>query len=630
MLKQVRSTLKGAVAWFFVVLLVGAFAFFGVPEVSQFSGNAAVTVGSEKFSPQYVQNEFNRAVDLQRSESGGAFTREDAIAAGLPNDVVQSIATTSALDQFAEKIRLSTPRSMVRDYLNENENLKNPATGSFDRMVLLQILQRYNISVEEFERRISGELQRAQLVDSLALQTAAPKTLTDYSLMRESERRKISYLIVTEEMAGKAAEPTPDDLTSFYDTNPQPFTAPEYRTFELLVLRNDDFREGIEISEEELRRIYDNNRARLYEKPELRTIYQITFPSEAEAQAASASLQQGKSFEAIALENSRTLEGVTFENARKNDILDPSVADAAFAEGLGEGAVIDPVEGLFGWTVVQIAGITPPELVTFEDAREEIENDYVSQDTRRAMLNAIDEVEEVRDTGASLAAAAEAAGFEIIEVGPVDRLSFGPGGAIVNDIPGEALSEAFSLEEGQQSEAIRLADESGYLFVSVEEIRSPALKPFEDVRDEVDALWRQNERTSRLEKTVTDIKAQVEAGAEFKDVASQFDRTPTEVVIDRRFENDAISANLRDRIFSAAPNALVSGEAAIGEAQIIASIDIVAVTTQGVPPEQASFFAQYLGYQLDQDLIEAFLQSVRDEYDVKVNQTQLDVLFGQG
>ncbi len=630
MLKQVRGALKGAVAWFVIVLLILAFALWGVPELGQLSGNSAVKVGGQSYSSQYVQNEFNRAVQLQAIESGGSFSREDAIAAGMPNDIVQSIATTAAIEQFTESIRLSTPRSLIREYLNENENLQNPTTGKFDRLILARILQRYNITVEEFERRIAGELQRAQLVDSLALKSSAPKTLTDFALMRESERRKISYLIVTEEMAGKAAEPTPDDLQSYYQANPEAFTAPEYRILELLVLRNDDFREGIEISEEDLRRIYDNNRARLYEKPELRTIYQITFDTEAEAQAASAALRQGKTFEALALENGRTLEGVTYADARQSDILDPGVGEAAFAEGLEEGAIIDPVEGLFGWTVVQLAGVTPPELVTFEEAKEEIEDEYLAQDTRRAMLNAIDEIEEVRDTGASLSAAAEEAGFEATEFGPLDRLSFGPGGAIIDGVPGEALAEAFELEEGRQSEALLLADESGYFFVSVEEIRDPALKPFDEIRDEVDARWRADERADRIAKTVADIRAQVEGGATLVEAASQFDRTPTTMVIDRRFENEAISAEFRGEIFSAAPNALVSAAAALGEAQVITQVDTVAVSSLGVPPEQAAFYGQYLGYQLDQELIEAFLTSVRDRYDVTINQTQLDAIFSEG
>ncbi len=628
MLTQVRGALKGAVAWFVIVLLILAFALWGVPELGSFRGNAAVTVGGQSYSPQYVQNEFNRAVQIQAAETGGAFSRDDALAAGLPTQIVSTIATTSALDQFATKMRLSTPRSILRDYLQENENLHNPATGKFDRMVLLQILQRYNISVEEFERRIAGELQRAQLVDALALQSPAPEKLTAYALLRETERRRISYLVVTDEMAGKAEEPTPDDLQTHYNDNPAVFTAPEYRIMDLLVLRNEDFRDGIEISEEELRRIYDQNLERLYERPETRTLYQITYESEAEAQAAAAALRQGKTFESLAIEEGRTLEGVTFADARKSDILDPGVADAAFAAELEEGAVADPVEGLFGWTVVQIAGVVAPETTTFEEARDEIETTYLAQDTRRAMLNAIDEIEEERDTGASLAAAAEAAGFEVQSVGPIDRFSFAPGGAIINDVPGEALAEAFQLEEDQQSEALQLADGNGYFFVSLREIRPPALLPFEDVANEAEQRWRRDERARRIAATIDGVRQTIAGGVSLEDAASQFDRAPTSLVIDRRFENDAISADLREDIFAAAQGDLVSGDAALGEAQIIAQVEVVAISALAAEGPQQAFFGQYLGFQLDQELIEAFLQSVREDYDVKVNQAQIDAIFG--
>ncbi|MEO1251800.1 MAG: peptidyl-prolyl cis-trans isomerase [Pseudomonadota bacterium] len=627
MLTQVRSALRGAVAWFVIVLLILAFALWGVPELQNFSGNAIVKVGSQSYSPQYVQNEFNRAVQIQAAESGGNFTREDAIASGLPNQIVSTLATTAAIDLFAEELRLAMPRALIRDYLNESENFQNPATGEFDRATLQSVLQRFNISVEEFENRIADELQRQQLVESLALGAPAPQPFAKYMLMRETERRAISYLIVTEEMAGKAAEPTPDDLQTYYDANAATFTAPEYRSFDLLVLTTDDFREGIEISEEEIRRLYDVNRERLYEKPERRTLYQLTFDTEAEAQSALANLRQGGSFEALALDKGRTLESVTFADARKSEILDPGVADAAFAEDIGEGDVVGPVEGVFGWTISQVAGITPPELTTYEEARPELLDQYLAQDTRRALLNAIDEVEEARDTGASLADAAASAGFEVASVGPVDRFSFAPGGAIVPNIPGEALNEAFLLEEGQQSAAINMEDGEGYLFVSVDTVEPPALKPFADVRDEAERKWRQEERVRRIADTVEGVSEMIANGETLADAAAQFDRAPTTLVIDRNLRNEAISPELSEKIFAAAPGDVVSADASLGEAQIVAVIDQTALSPFPASPDQESFFGQFLGYQLDQELIEAFLADVRDNYDIKINQAQVDALF---
>lgn len=630
MLTQVRKSLQGVVMWFFVVLLVLAFSLWGVPEVRKLSGSAAITVGDQRFSAQYVQTEFNRAVQARRTESGGDFTQEQAIAEGLDDQVVATISTTSAIDQFANRMRLAMPRAIMRDYLQKNENFQNPATGRFDRSVLEAILQRNGISVGEFERRISEDLKRNQLIDSLAARAPAPDPLINAMLQRETEQRRVRYLIVTDEMAGRAQEPTPDDLKIYYEENPSIFTAPEYRTFDLLVLRSEDFREGAKAPEEELRRLYDLNKERLYDKPERRTLYQITFDAQPEAEAAVAALRQGKPFETIADEQGRSLASVTFTEAQKRDILDPAVADAAFAEGLEEGAVLDPVQSLFGWTVVQIAGITPAEESTFEEKRDEIEAAYLEQDVRRALLNAVDEIEEARDTGAGLAAAAEAAGFAVETVGPVDRYSFAPGGAIIDRVPGEALAEAFTLEEGEESEVRELAARDGYFLVSLTSVTPPALKPFEDVRDDVVERWRKEERERRVSATVRDIREMVESGETLNAAASQFDRTPTERVIDRRFQDEAISQAVNEQIFAAAPGELISGPAGFGESQIVVETLDVGYARGRIPPDQVKLFEQYIGYQLDQELIEAFLTAVRDDSNVKINQPQIDALFGEG
>ncbi len=630
MLSQVRSALKGAGAWIVVILLILAFALWGVPDMGQLSGTAAVTVGGKSFSQQYVQNEFNRAIQSQRNQSGGSYTQEDAVASGLHNQVVSAITTTSALDQFADKMQLAMPRELVADFLQENENYQNQATGKFDPTILDSILRQNNLTVKDFERRVGEDLRRNQLVNALAARASAPDPFVEAMLLRDTERRDIGYLIVTDEMSGKAAEPMPADLETYYQENPAAFTAPEYRTFDLLVLKNADFRENLEAPEEEIRRLYDLSKERLYDKPERRTVYQITFKTEAEAQAASATLRQGKPFENIASERGLDLAAVTFTDAQKRDILDPAVADAAFADGLEEGAIVDPVRSSFGWTVVQIANVTPPETTTFEEVRDEIEAQFLDQDTRRALLSTVDAIEEVRDSGAGLRVAAEEAGLEIQTFGPIDRYSFAPGGAIIDKVPGEALSEVFALDVDEESEALDLAARDGYFFVALSEITAPAIKPFAGVQDDVDQNWRKQERQQRISDTVRGIRDAVAGGQSLDVAASQFNRAPTQLLIDRRFENEAISLPFNQQIFTATKGDLVSGPAALGEAQVIVEIRQIGYSPNQIPPEQVDAFEQYLGYQLDQELIDAFVTAVRDDFDVKINQVRLDAIFGEG
>ena len=95
MLKSVRGALKGVVAWFIIILLILAFALFGVPELQNFTRSPAIKVGKEGVPAQTVLNEFNRTMVNQRAQAEGSYTRENAIADGLPDQIVNSLATRS-------------------------------------------------------------------------------------------------------------------------------------------------------------------------------------------------------------------------------------------------------------------------------------------------------------------------------------------------------------------------------------------------------------------------------------------------------------------------------------------------------------------------------------------------------
>ncbi|MEM9013534.1 MAG: SurA N-terminal domain-containing protein [Pseudomonadota bacterium] len=630
MLSQVRGALKGVTAWFVIILLILAFALFGVPELRTMTQGSALKVGDQSFSSNYVQNEFSRIFNIRRQESGNTLTREQALATGLPDQVIQSIATSSALEQAAIKMGLSAPREIVRDYLQTNENFQNPVTGSFDATILDAILRNNNLSVKEFEKRIADELLRNQLVASLVASGAAPEPMAEAMLLRETERRRVAYLIVTDEMAGVAAEPTPDDIETYYNEHPDEFTAPEYRTFELVALEEKAFRDGLSAPEEELRRIYDRNKERIYDIPEKRTLYQITFDTEAEATGAVAALEQGQPFETIAEQKNASLASLTFTDITENDIIDPSVRAAAFSSELSEGDVAGPIKGLFGWTVAQVAGVTPQESQSFEDVRDDIEADYLNADTRRKMLEAIDIIEEARDVGASLADAAESAGVAVTTIGPIDQYSFTPGGAIIDNAPGEAIQEAFRLEEGEESEAEELALERGYFFVALDSITPPALEPLEIVRDEVEDRWRAQERSDRIAKTISNIEAEMDAGKTLEEASQPFDRTPVVELIDRRGVDEAISAEMREQIFFADLGDVVTGAAGLGSSQIIADVREIGYGRSTVSPQEAKSYRDFLGYQLDQELLQAYVDGVREDFGVRVDRSQLDTLFTDG
>ncbi len=627
MLKQVRSALKGVIAWFIIVLLILAFALWGVPELRNFTQTAPLRVGETGFSQQTIVNEFNRQVAARRNQSGGSYSREQAIADGLPDLVINSLATRSVLEQEAAKMGLAMPRALVKDYIQSEEGFRNPATGEVDQFVIRSIAQNNGMSVAQLEEVLKQDLLRNQLIQAVSAGGQAPKPLVEAMLLRDVELRRVAYVTITDDLAGIPAEPTPDALKAYYDAHPETFTAPEYRTFSVVTLDEHDFREGLSAPEEDLRKLYEVNKARLYDSPEKRTLYQITFDTEAQAQAAAGALRDGKPFENVASERGLSLEAVTFTDITESDLLDPAVAKAAFAEDLAVGAVADPVKSLFGWTVVQLAGITPEETKSFEEVRADLESQLLEQDTRKRLFDAVEEIEEARDTGVGLVAAATQAGFKIDKVGPVDSLSFGPGGEIVAGVSGEALKTAFALEEGEESEAVDLADGHGYFFVQVDEVSPPALRAYEDVADEVQKLWRADERAQRIAATVNSLREQVAGGKTLEEAASAFNRTPLIVTLSRDINNETFSRAMVRDVFLADKGALVSGAAGFGDAQVLAEVREIGFARNKIGPGEEFGYAQYIGYQLDQELLDAYLTTLRAEYGVRTDPAVVAQIF---
>lgn len=629
MLKQVRGSLKKVAAWFVIALLVLAFGLWGVPELRTFTQRPPLRVGKTAFSSQAILAEYNRQMTARRNEAGGDFDREDAIAQGLGDDVVSSLVTRSLLDQEAERMGLVIPRELVRDYLHKDERFQNPATGKFDEFVLQSILANNQLSPRQFEELIRQELLREQLVGSIVMGPPAPKEITDALILREIERRRVGYLTITDDMAGVAAEPTPDALAAYYEENKAAFMAPEYRTFSTVTLKSTDFASKDETPEEELRKVYEANKARLYDSPERRTRHQLTFETEPEAQAAAAALKQGKPFENVATEKGFTLDQVTFDDT-KSDVLDPAVADAVFAPDLQDGAVIGPVKGIFGWAVIQLAGITPPSTKTFEEVRDEIAAQYTDEDVKKRLFEAIEHIEEARDTGSSLASAAEAAGYKVVEYGPVDATSLAPGGGIIPDLSPEMLEEAFRLQEGDESDAIELSSGDGYFFVQVNAVTPPAARAFEAVSDEVESRWRRDERKARIEASVKQVTDSVAAGKTLEEASGPFNRAVLVVALDRNARQDAFSPALIEAVFKADKGAVVSGAAGSAEAQTIVEIKDVGFARSQIGPGEEAAFSQFLSYQLSQEMLEAYIAALREDHKVRADNGALAQIFSEG
>jgi len=628
MLNSIRGKLKGVIAWIFVLALIPAFGLVGVQNITTFQEPVPIQVAGQKVSRQALMNNFNQELLRVQRESNRAFTREEAVTNGLPERVVADVTARTTVMAEAQKMGLTMPRSLVREVLGREEIFQNKLTGKFDRSVLLRILQANGISIRQFDAQIREDLLRQNIITAVAAGPQAPRSLTDLFVTFQTERRDVTWLSVTSDMGDALSDPTPEDLQSWYEDNPAAYTAPEYRTLSVAFMRNEDFREGLSVPEDELRTIYDNNKERLYEEPEKRTLRQLTYENEADALAATSRLKEGVEFEVLAAEKGLTLAAATLEETTQAAMINQEVAAAAFAEDVKASDILEPVKGLFGSTVVQIISVTEPVSRSFEEVRSEIETAKLSQDTQRLVFDAVDKIEEQRDEGISLEEAAKEANIKFQTFGPVDQFSFLPGGGILDGLPNEALREGFQLDEGEESESLDLGNGQGYLIISVDEITPPTLKSYEEVAEQVEAAWRQDVKRKSIEKITNDVIERMENGETLETIAQSFERASITETLDRiNPRHETISESFHRTIFEADKDTTVSGNVRTGDSKIVARINDISFSRGNIQRAQISAFQREIGLQLNQELLDAYIGTLQQEYDVKINQNLINQMF---
>lgn len=628
MLTQFRGALKGVVAWFIIALLVLAFGLFGIPDLRNFAQSPALEVGDTNFSTVDIQREFDRQLDIRR-QSGQPLTREEAINAGLVTEVLDTMKARAAVNEEARNLKLTSSNEMVAEFLQSLEGLRNPATGQFDQVVLQNLLQRNNVSITEFREDVRTDLIRGQLFDSIASPMQAPAGFVEASLLRIAESRSLEYLTLNPENTPFSADPSEEELRAYYQANTVKYTEPEYRVFELVLLTRENFQGDLTVSEEDIRKLFELRKARL-DVPETRTIVQIPYASESEALAAIARLQTGADVSELAQEQSFTLDSVTYTDVTEGDLADAAVASAVFEAEQND--IIGPISDLFGNHIVaRVISITEGQESTFEEQREVLVSELLGEETTRSLLDAIEIIETARDEGAVLAdAMAEVPDASVQTFGPVDRNLLTSEGAILNDLPVEALAEAFALREGEESEILPLDDDNGYFAVTLQEVVPPALQSFETVQEDVRRGWRAEKQAALIDSKQSDIVARLGAGETLTTIADAEGLEINTLTVGLQDAAAIFPPSFIDELFRSDLSEAVTGDSADGQSAYVANV----VDASFPPLAQAEFLSQIYqanaGQVLTQELSEAYVRALQDDIGIKQNDTRIAQVFNSG
>src|SRR5580692_1125372 len=409
-------------------LLAATFAVWGINDIFKGFGRSTLAkVGGTEIPIEQFRRTYNERLQQLSRQVGQPISPEQAKAIGLERSVLLGMVNDAGLDQRARQMGLGLPDEEIVRRITEDPTFRSP-TGKFDRNRFDQFLRAVGMT----EQRVVAEqrrlMLRRQIVESINGDVPVPKAWLKAVNEFQNQQRNIEYVTLGPAQAGDIPAPTPEQLSKYFEERKIMFRAPEYRKIEVIAVTPEELGRWMEISEADIKAEFDARRSR-YVTPERRHVEQIVFPTMQEAEAAEARIKDGLSFAAFAAERGLKDKDFDLGTVSKNEIIDPAVANAAFA--LKDGEVSAPVQGRFGAVIVTVTKIEPEEGKSLADVTPQIRKEIATDRAKGDVRSLHEKIEDERAGGASLPQIAEKLKLPVVTY-DVDRSGREPNGKVMN------------------------------------------------------------------------------------------------------------------------------------------------------------------------------------------------------
>jgi len=486
-----------------VLLILPSFVFFGIQGYSRFGEGGNATVA--KVAGQ----------DITRAELDAAHRDQiERVRRQMPNvdaklfdspemkqrtldELVRERVTLAASAQ----LHLATTDDRLRRLFVADPQfafLRN-ADGSVNKDALAQ----QGMSSEMFAARLAQDIARRQVMFGVAGTVLAPASTSLAAMDALLQQREIQVLRFNAKDYAARISPSEAELDKYYKdpAHAAQFMAPEQATIEYVVLDLDALKKGVSVSDDELRKYYEENAAR-YTTPEQRRASHILIKVEQSAPAADRAKAKARA-EGLLAELKKN--PAAFAELAKRNSDDPGSAerggdldffargamvkpfeDAAF--GLKTGEISPLVESDFGYHIIQVTAVRGGEKRAFDAVRAEMEDEVRRQLAQRRFVDAaVEFTNTVYEQPDSLKPVADKLKLEVRTVAGVQRT---PAPAAAGPLASpKFLDQLFgndALRNKRNTEAIETA--ANQLVAGRIVSYSPAqLLPFAEVKAKVQA-----------------------------------------------------------------------------------------------------------------------------------------------
>ncbi|GAC1345794.1 MAG: SurA N-terminal domain-containing protein [Acetobacteraceae bacterium] len=625
MLALFRAFLSTWAARAFFIVLVGAFALWGVADVIRNLGrdDALAIVGDRKIQLPEFQDAFRRQLAQVSRMLGGRTEPTPAIRKAVAEQVLDRMVIQAAIAEEVSRLGITVPDEALRQTVFEIPAFRG-RSGAFERTAFEGVLRANNLTEGRFLELERADIGQRQLIESVQAGVTTPEQLLKqvYAFQRETRVAELVELPFT--AAPPPPPPSENDLKRLYENNPAAYSAPALRRIKAVILSPETVARDIAVSDDDVKAYYDQHKAE-YVTPEKRSAQILVTQDEAVATRLADAWRAGADWPAMQKAASDAgAADAALDDATRAEFPTTELAGAVFTASAD--AVTGPVKTPFGYQILRVTKVTPGDARTLEAVADEVRGKVARERATDLVYTRATKLEDALSAGTSLDELPGDLGVAAV-TGTLDAQGNTQQGEPA-PIPGSPalrqaiVTAAFAQAKGEPARMTEGPDQS-YYALSVEDASAPALKPFAEVEPRLRDDYDRDRRRHAQEQAAARLLTAAKGGGSLDDAATIAGlRTSKTPPISRSAPPDGTAREIVEPLFG-----LKQGETTMVETQdgfLVLRLAEVAVPDPAADPAGTAQMRDAITQSLQRDVEVVFATALRERTNARVNRAMLD------
>jgi peptidyl-prolyl cis-trans isomerase D len=280
--------------------------------------------------------------------------------------------------------------------------------------------------------------------------------------------------------------------------------------------------------------------------------------------------------------------------------------------------------------LVHVKKIEPARISAFADVAADIKREVATERAKLEVNKRRDKIEDELAGGARLDEAAQKAGTPVRTIAAVDRSGRGPDGNPVTDLPegADILTGAFSTDVGVENDPVQSG--AGFVWYEVAGITPARDRKLDEVKDKVEARWREDQVGMRLKTKADAIVEQIKSGKSFEEAVAGQNLKIESAKSVKRSGAEALSQPTVAAIFRTAKDAAGSADGKDASERVVFKVTDITSPAYNAESPEAKRISDTLRASIGDELLTQYVTKVESDLGATINRAALSQAVASG